>query len=139
MVHRDLEQDLLPVCIANNIAVISYSSLALGLLTGAIGPDRKFKGDDLRINDRRFSVANRRKVAAFVADIAPLAKARDASIAELVIAWTLSQPGITFALCGARNAAQARENAKAGFQHLTSTDRDAISMAVQRHLEGIHV
>ncbi len=36
-------------------------------------------------------------------EIAPVAEAHSASPAQVVIAWTLEQPGITFALCGARN------------------------------------
>jgi aryl-alcohol dehydrogenase-like predicted oxidoreductase len=139
MVHRDIEADLLPLCVANNVSVLSYSSLALGLLTGKIGPDRTFNGDDLRINDPRFTVGNREKVAAFAKEIAPVASAHDASVAEIVIAWTLAQPGITFSLCGARNAQQARENARAGALHLAAHELDAVTAAVDRHLPGIHV
>ena len=73
-----------------------------------------FEGDDLRMDDPRFSVENRQKVAAFADGDRPVAEAHGASVAELVIAWTLRQPGITFALCGARNPAQAMENARAG-------------------------
>jgi methylglyoxal reductase len=138
MVHRDIEQDLLPLCATNGIAVLSYSSLALGLLTGKIGPERQFMGDDLRIDDPRFSVANRQKVAAFAEEIEAIAVAHNASIAEIVIAWTLEQPGITFALCGARNPEQARENAGAGRIRLSGVERDRIA-AAGRHLQGIHV
>jgi aryl-alcohol dehydrogenase-like predicted oxidoreductase len=138
MVHRDIERDLLPICVANGIAVLSYSSLALGLLTGKIGPDRQFNGDDLRIADPRFSVANRQKVAAFAEEIEPVATAHGATIAQIVIAWTLTQPGIAFSLCGARNPDQARENAVAGAIRLTGGERDAITAASDRHLQGIH-
>ena len=138
MVHRDIEADLLPLCLDHDIAVLSYSSLALGLLSGKIGPERKFNGDDLRIHDPRFSVASREKVAAFAAAIAPIAKSHHATIASIVIAWTLQQPGITFSLCGARNPQQASENAAAGKLRLSDGDRDAISAAANTHLQGIH-
>ncbi|MEO7221136.1 MAG: aldo/keto reductase [Devosia sp.] len=138
MVHRDIEQALLPLCTANGISVLSYSSLALGLLTGKIGPDRQFNGDDLRIADPRFSVVNRAKIAAFATDIAPVAAAHEASIAQIVIAWTLAQPGIDFSLCGARNAEQARDNARAGQLRFDATELQTISAAVDRHLKGIH-
>ena len=52
MVHRDIEAELVPLCARHGIAILSYSSLALGLLTGKIGPEWKFEGDDLRIADR---------------------------------------------------------------------------------------
>ena len=138
-VHRDIERDLLPVCAANGISVLSYSSLALGLLTGKIGPERQFNGDDLRINDPRFSVDNRQRVADFAQAVRPIAEARRATIAQIVIAWTLAQPGIAFSLCGARNAEQARENAAAGTMALSDDERAAIGHAVDTHLTGIRV
>jgi aryl-alcohol dehydrogenase-like predicted oxidoreductase len=138
MVHRDIEAEIVPLCTENGVSILSYSSLALGLLTGRIGPERRFEGDDLRIGDPRFSPANRRKVADFVAEVAPIAKAHDATIAELVIAWTISQPGITFALCGARNPDQAKENARAGSIRLGEAELAGIRAAATRHLAGIH-
>lgn len=134
MVKRGLEQTLLPTCIAMNVATLSYSSLALGLLSGKIGPDRTFTGDDLRKDNPRFSIGNRQKVARLMESISPIAAAHEATLAQIVIAWTLQQPGITFALCGARNADQARENAKAGRIRLSAADTKAISEAARTHL-----
>lgn len=139
MVHRDIEAVFVPLCRRHDISILSYSSLALGLLTGKIGPDRQFSGDDLRIGDPRFSVHNRRKVADFVTDVREIAENYGASIAQLVIAWTLHQPGVTFALCGARTPEQARENARAGAIRLSETERAEITEAAVRHLAGIHV
>ncbi|TIW55091.1 MAG: aldo/keto reductase, partial [Mesorhizobium sp.] len=56
MVVRDMERDLLPFCADNNVSVLSYSSLALGLLSGKIGPDRVFTGDDQRKDNPWFSL-----------------------------------------------------------------------------------
>jgi methylglyoxal reductase len=138
MVHRDIEAELVPLCLAHGVSILSYSSLALGLLTGKIGPDRQFSGDDLRKADPRFSVENRRRAAAFAEELAPMAKTHGAGLAELVIAWTLSQPGITFALCGARNPSQSRENAGAGALVLGDREIATITAAAARHLKGIH-
>ena len=134
MVKRDIEASLLPTCRRHGVSMLSYSSLALGLLSGRIGPDREFSGDDQRKDNPRFSVANRSKVAALMADIAPVVEAHGATPAQIVIAWTLQQPDITFSLCGARNPAQARENAAAGRIRLSSSEIDIISEAVSRHL-----
>lgn len=114
MLDRELEQTLLPICKEKNVTVLSYSSLALGLLSGQIDPKRRFDGDDLRNNNPRFSQQNREHVAAFAETVKPVADAYNASIAQLVIAWTITQPGITYALCGARDVKQATENAQAG-------------------------
>ncbi|MBI1292383.1 aldo/keto reductase [bacterium] len=134
MVKRDIEDTLVPACIDNNVSVLSYSSLALGLLSGKIGPDRLFEGDDLRKDNPRFSTANRRKVARLMESIAPLAEAHGATLAQIVVAWTLQQPGITFSLCGARNAEQASENAAAARIRLSPEELQTISEAATRNL-----
>lgn len=137
MLDRDLEESILPYCRANNVSVLSYSSLALGLLTGKIGPERQFSGDDLRIGNPRFTVENRQKVAALLAGFKPIALERDISLAQLAIAWTLAQPGITYALCGARNAQQATENAQAGDIVLTGEELTRMNEVIEQHAGDI--
>ncbi len=137
MVKRDIEGTLLPVCRENGVSVLSYSSLALGLLSGKIGPDREFTGDDQRKDNPRFSMANRQKVADLMATIAPIAEGHDATLAQTVIAWTVQQPGITFSLCGARDAAQAVENAKAGRLRLTEAEIAEIDTQARAHLSDL--
>ena len=137
MVQRGLEAEMLPLCVEENVSVLSYSSLALGLLTGKVGPDRVFTGDDQRKDNPRFSQGNRVKVAALMDQIDPIAEAHSATLAQVVIAWTLQQPGITFSLCGARDAAQAVENAKAGLLRLTTEELAAISAAAGAHLTDL--
>lgn len=134
MIDREIEADLLPLTRANGISTLSYSSLALGLLSGAIGPERVFSGDDQRQGNPRFSVSNRKKTQAFVTTIRPVAEKHRASIAQTVIAWTLAQPGVTFALCGARNPAQAIDNARAGTIRLDADDQAAIEAAISAEL-----
>lgn len=137
MLDRDIETTLLPVAAGAWVSTLSYSSLALGLLTGKIASDRDFTGDDLRRGDPRFSAANRQRAVDFAAELVPLAEARGASVAQLVIAWTLRQPGITFALCGARNPQQALDNARAGELALSGIDLDLIQCAAATHLKAI--
>ncbi len=137
MVKRDIEGTLLPVCRENGVSVLSYSSLALGLLSGKIGPDREFTGDDQRKGNPRFSMANRQKVADLMQTIAPIAEAHGATLAQSVIAWTVQQPGITFSLCGARDAAQAVENAKAGQLRLTEAEIAEIDTQARAHLSDL--
>lgn len=137
MLDRGVEATLLPICAKNDVAMLSYSSLALGLLTGTVSPQRQFKDDDLRKDNPRFSAQNRRHVAAFAAAVAPIARAHGATIAQLVIAWTIAQRGITYALCGARNAGQAIENALAGKLKLTPDELLQIDDAIAEHLGNV--
>src|ERR1039457_5185377 len=48
LLHRDLEHEYLPYCVQNHMAVLAYSPLANGLLTGKVDPERIFPEDDLR-------------------------------------------------------------------------------------------
>ena len=137
MVKRDLEREILPLCRENSVSVMSYSSLALGLLSGKIGPERTFMGDDLRKENSRFSAGNRQKIVSLMELVRPIAEDHNASEAQIVIAWTLAQPGITFSLCGARNPEQARENAGAGRIRLSPDDLFALDAAVAKHLSQL--
>lgn len=139
MLDREIEQELLPVTHRNGIATLSYSSLALGLLSGTIGAGRVFAGDDQRKDNPRFSIANREKVASFSRDIKAIADAHNGSIAQIVIAWTLAQPGITFALCGARNRTQALDNARAGTITLSTEELAVIDGAIASRLQKMDV
>jgi aryl-alcohol dehydrogenase-like predicted oxidoreductase len=129
VIQRGIEGDILPFCRQNNIGVICYSPLERGLLTGLVGPDRKFKHGDHRAGHNFFTVENRRRVAAALAKIKPIANAHKASFAQIIIQWTIHQPGITAALVGARNARQARDNAAAQLVTLTSEELSQIRAA----------
>jgi len=137
MVKRDIETTLLPVCRENAVSVLSYSSLALGLLSGKVGPERVFAEDDQRHGNPRFSQANREKIARLMDVLKPVAAAHSASVAQVVIAWTIAQPGITFSLCGARDPAQAVENAAAARLRLTESELALISTGIAEHLVGL--
>ncbi|MFK7884796.1 MAG: aldo/keto reductase [Phycisphaerales bacterium] len=117
-------------CAEHNIAVLAYSPLALGMLTGKVGPDRVFAEGDLRRNNPRFSVENRQRVADLLATFAPIADAHNGTIAQLVIAWTVAQLGVTHALVGARTPEQARENAVGGRINLDAKELSAMNEAV---------
>jgi len=114
MVDRELAGTLFPVCAERGVAVLAYSPLAMGLLTGKMTPLRVFPAGDMRGGNPRFSDAAITSVNAFLGTIEPIARAHGVSLAQLVIAWTLQQPGVTHVLCGARHPLQAKENAAAG-------------------------
>jgi aryl-alcohol dehydrogenase-like predicted oxidoreductase len=113
MVRRDIEKDLVPYLIQNNQSVLAYSPLQRGLLSGKIKPGHSFAEGDTRAELAYYSDQNIRLTNAFLEKIKPLADAKNASLSQLVIRWTVEQPGITIALVGARNAIQSVENAKA--------------------------
>lgn len=132
MLDRDIEADLLPYTRRHDMAMLAYSPLALGLLTGKIGPDRQFDGDDQRIDNPRFSVENRQRVREMLEGFQPIARSRNLTIPQLVIAWTVAQPGITHVLVGARNAQQAIENAKTGTVKLSNEELETMNDVISQ-------
>ena len=137
LIDRGIESALVPLCQANGVAVLGYSSLAMGLLAGPIDPARQFTGDDQRATSPRFSAANRTKLQAFFAELEPVRADAGCPFSQLMIAWTLAHGAVSVALCGARNAAQARENAAAGAVTLDAASVAAIDAAATRHLRNL--
>ena len=133
MLDRKKETGQLQYCCKNSIAFLAYSPLALGLLTGKIGPDTQFGEGDLRTGNSRFSSENIKKVTAMLNEIQPVADGLAISLAQLVIAWTIHQPGCTHALVGARKVHHAEENARAGSVKLTDDELATIEAAIARH------
>lgn len=133
MLDRGHEKDLLPYCATNGLAFVAYSPLAQGLLTGRMAPDRSFKPGDQRLNNPRFSVENRKRVAAFLSKIEPIAKERHLTLSQLVLAWTLCQTGCSHVLAGARTKEQALENAGAGNVRLSEEEVSAITAALTQY------
>lgn len=122
MVNRDIENELVPFCRKHNKSILAYSPLQRGLLTGKMKPGQEFKKGDHRADNHYFSDENIKKVNKFLDDIKPIASEKNASLAQIVIQWTLRQPGITVALVGARNQEQAAENAQAATISFTSEE-----------------
>lgn len=122
MVKRDIEADVLPYSIEKNIGVLAYSSIQRGLLSGKMKPGYKFNEGDHRAGMHFFKDENLKRTNEFLDKIKPLADAKNATLAQLVISWTIEQPGITIALVGARNAEQSTQNAKAIDVKLSNQD-----------------
>jgi aryl-alcohol dehydrogenase-like predicted oxidoreductase len=132
MLDREVEANgVLDDCRRQEIAMLAYSPLSNGLLTGKIAPDRRFNDGDLRKNNPRFRPENVRRVNAMLETFQPIAERHRASLAQLVIAWTFSQPGLTCVLCGARDAAQATENAAAGDIRLSADELATMDRAAR--------
>ena len=118
------ENGIVDYCVEHDIAILSYFTLEQGLLTGKLSPEREFPEGDMRKSDPKFSVENRRKVQKALEEFEELASKYECSIVQLIIALTAAKKGITHLLIGARNARQARENARGGAIVLEPEDAD---------------
>jgi methylglyoxal reductase len=131
LLHRELEGEYLSYCARNRIAVLAYSPLANGLLTGKIDAKHVFRKDDLRSHNPMFSHQSRIRVSEMLDRVRPIARKYSFTDGQLAIAWALAQPGITHALVGARDEGQAAENAAAGSILLAAEDASQVKEAMQ--------
>jgi aryl-alcohol dehydrogenase-like predicted oxidoreductase len=113
MVKRQIETTVVPFCLQQGLSILAYSPLERGLLTGKMQPGHQFAAGDHRAGIHFFSPENLARTNAFLDKLRPLAKEKNASLSQLVLRWTVEQPGITIALAGARNKEQAVQNAAA--------------------------
>lgn len=122
MVRREIEAEIVPWCLENECGILAYSPLQRGLLTGKVTPDHVFAPGDSRPETPHFRIPNLISTNEFLELIKPLADEKGTGLAQLVIAWTLRQPGITVALVGARDESQVAQNA--GGAELVLTDEE---------------
>ena len=122
---RYVEQDAQAYCVKHNITILAYSPMAQGLLTGKFGPQHQFETGDNRAVNKLFQGENYQRAQAAVSQLRPIAERNGISLAQLALAWLISQPQ-TCAIAGARNAQQSTDNAKAGDVQLLEADLAAI-------------
>ncbi len=132
MVRRGIEDEVVPYCLKNSKGILAYSPLERGLLTGKMKPGQSFGEGDHRSGVHYFTDENITRTNEFLRKITPLAEQKNCTLAQLVIRWTLAQPGISVALVGARNARQATENARAAEVELTAQENDFVTSQLER-------
>ncbi len=126
ILERKIEPELVDYCVEKNVGILAYSPLELGLLTGKVTMETVFSEHDTRTADPWFQLENRARVIAFLDSLKGYTEKYNCTIAQLMIAWTFSQKGITSVLCGARKEANAMENVAAGSLIIDEEDLAAI-------------
>lgn len=122
MLFRGIEYSILPKCAENNIGVLTYSSLAQGLLTGKyltadefpVGRARTKHFSSQRREFARHGEAGHEEITFLAVNkIKVIADEMGVPMASLALAWSMARPGITGVVAGARTPAQAIVNAEA--------------------------
>ena len=124
LVHRDVEESILPYCRREGIGVIVYSPMASGLLTGAMTRERaaSLPDDDWRKGHPDFTEPNLSRNLALVEKLREVGALHGRSPGEAAIAWTLRHPAVTAAIVGARNGRQAEGVMRAADLQLTDAE-----------------
>jgi myo-inositol catabolism protein IolS len=121
LLWRAVEYAILPCCLASGIGMLCYSPLAQGLLTGKFAsaadvPDKRARSrlfSSSRPLSRHGESGCEEQTFAAIAAIRRVADELQQPMGRIAVAWLLAQAGVTAAVVGARNAAQAIENAAA--------------------------
>jgi aryl-alcohol dehydrogenase-like predicted oxidoreductase len=125
LLHREPEAEILPYCARERIAVLAWSPLAKGLLTGKYGPGRPVPTDRVREGDSRFRDDNLAEVAKLLRVLEGIGEARGKSIPQVALNWLLGHPGVV-PIPGAKRPEQAEENAGAAGWSLSAAEREEI-------------
>lgn len=132
LIRRDAAVDLLPWCAAHGTGVIVYSPMQAGLLTETMSAE-KLAGlaeDDWRRRAPEFREPQVGRNLRLRDALRPIAERHHTTVAAVAIAWTLSWPGVTGAIVGARSAAQVDGWAAASELALKVEDLNEITCAI---------
>ena len=106
---RDLERELVPMMISEQVGLMVWSPLAGGLLSGKYARDDA-KGGDGRRATFDFPPVDEVRGWAVIDAMRPIAEARGVSVAQVALAWLLHQPVVSTVIIGAKRADQLDDN-----------------------------
>ncbi|CAN5343036.1 aldo/keto reductase [soil metagenome] len=121
--ERNVEDEILPLCRELGIGFVPYSPLGRGFLTGGAKRTGELDAGDLRRHFPRFQGENFDKNQAFVDALGDLAKKRDATAAQMALAWVLGQGDDVVPIPGTKRRKYLRDNAAAATIELTADER----------------
>ncbi|QDU81032.1 General stress protein 69 [Polystyrenella longa] len=138
MLQQEVTEEILPWCRENNVSFMPFWLLMKGLLAGKIERDHQFEEGDTRKNYPLFQGEQWQRNQDFVDVLRSLAQETGHTVSQLVVNWTISLPGVTAALCGARRPEQIRETAIAAEFSLSDAHRQQIEDAITERLKYEH-
>src|SRR6202041_651934 len=129
---REPEQEVLPALEELGIGFVAYSPLGRGFLTGAISENTKFDNTDFRNIAPRFTEENRKANQAIVDLIGQFAQEKNATPAQIALAWLLAQKPWIVPIPGTTKLTRFEENIGAVNIELTPDDLREIDSAASK-------
>ena len=127
---REPEEEIIPILEELGIAFVPFSPLGKGFLTGAINENTTFDKTDFRNTVPRFSEENRKANQAVVDLLARIAKEKNATNAQVALAWLLAQKPWIVPIPGTTKIHRLEENIGAVELALSESDLKEINEAV---------
>jgi aryl-alcohol dehydrogenase-like predicted oxidoreductase len=134
LIRREVAAREIPWCHVHDTGVICYSPMQSGLLTDGFGTERvaSMANDDWRRHSPEFNSPNLDRNLGLRDALRPIARRHQTSVSSVAIAWTLSWPGVTAAIVGARSPEQVDGWIDAANLELTPVDLDEITTAIKQ-------
>ena len=126
LVGRDLEHELLPLCREEGLGVLPWSPLSGGFLSGKYRRENP-NPEGARRSGFQFPPIDEARGFDAVEALEQIAKDKDASVAQVALAWLMAQPGVTSIIIGANKMSQLEDNLKAADLKLTSEELATLS------------
>ena len=131
MFYREPEKEIIPLLEELGIGFVPFSPLGKGFLTGAITEDTKFESSDFRNTVPRFSEENRKANQVLVDLVKQIATQKQASPAQIALAWLLSQKPFIAPIPGTTKIHRLEENIGSTSVELTADDLEQIETALK--------
>jgi len=131
ILERDLEKEIFPYCLDNDIGVVPFSPVASGYLSGKINADTQFeKVDDVRNWVPQLSKENVIGNQPIIDIVSKFAEAKNATNAQISIAWILHKYPNAVPIPGSKNQERILENLGAWDVQLTAEELDELDRAL---------
>ncbi len=138
LLQRDIETEILPYCRENSIAVMSYSSIAKGILTGAFHlSNARLKEGDFRRIRRLFLPEHLEKETELIMLLKEIADSQKATLSQIAIGWLLHQAGLTSAIVGTQSEKHLLENIQAGDIRLAPAELSKLDQISRKVLASL--
>jgi len=128
LLHRTVEAELVPYCKREGIALLAWSPLDKGLLTGKFAPGRKPE-DEVRSGGKSFRDGNLAEIGRLVAVLRAVGGKLGKTPGQVALNWLTRQPGTVVPIPGAKRPGQVEENAGAAGWGLTDDEMRVVSEA----------
>jgi len=125
---RDIEREIAPMCQAERVAILPWSPLAGGLLSGKFDPDKNGPADARRAKFD-FPPVNMERLPRVLAALREVATATNTSVARVALAWQRTKPFVTSIIIGAKKKEQLLDNIAATELELTADQVSVLDAA----------
>lgn len=131
---RDIEREIIPLVREEKMGLLIWSPLAGGLLSGKFGPGTKDEKNSRR-SHFDFPPVNKDRAWACIEEMRKVASVHRTSVAQIALAWILSETAVSSIIVGAKKVEQLKDNLKAGEIELSPAEHERLNAVSELPIE----